>query len=301
MNRAQRLLILFSRLTKNQYVNKEQIAHEFNVHPRTIQRDIEDIREYLSDSNEHFYRQEIIYDHSKNAYTISKHNELKDSLPLRMLLLQLHSLSPIMHKRLYDTLKSIISENYSHDITYLSTLLNDFNIVESKTEYHLVIQLLDAIRENKDINIILNNRLINNVIPLKIIYRFREFHLIFMHQDEEKSMPVSHITSIQEVHISNSKRDMTSTFEMTKDVWHKLKDVFDVTIIESSTDERMVATFNVTKGEMIDALYRFSPYIRLIHSPFSSDFFNHLLRLNQTYFTQSIIQSKKENINENSK
>ncbi|WP_414055551.1 helix-turn-helix transcriptional regulator [Macrococcus equi] len=294
MNRAQRLLILYSRLTKNQYVNKEEIALEFNVHPRTIQRDIEDIREYLSNSNEHFYRQEIVYSHSENAYTISNHHLLKDSLPLRMILIQLYSLSPIIHRQVYETLKLIITENYSHDIRYLSILINAFKVVDNHTDYQLVSQLQDAITEKHIVNIVLDDIVIYNVHPLKIIYSHSDFSLVFRQDESEKSLKISGIKSIQKVHDFSASSQKTSTLEMTKEIWNILKDIFDVVLIESITNDSIIVSFNMTRIDLFETLLRYSPHIRLVDSPFSNDFFGHILSLNQTYFTQQIIMESEK-------
>ena len=295
MNRAQRLLILYSRLTKKQYVNKEEIAHEFDVHPRTIQRDIEDIREYLSDSNEHFYRQEIIYNHSENGYTISNHHVLKNSLPLRMILIQLYSQSPVIHNEIYETLKLIINDSYSHDIQALSNLLSEFKVIESNIEYQLVSQLQDAIREKDIINIILENDMIYNVIPIKIFYRHTEFHLIIKENNDEKTIRCDRIKSIQKEGQAKASKKQVSTLEMSKAVWYTLKDLFEVVLIESISDDSIIVTFNITKVDLFDTLLKFSPYIRLVNSPFANDFYSHLLSLNQTYFTQQIMLDSKIN------
>lgn len=75
---------------------------------------------------------------------------------------------------------------------------------------------------------------------------------------------------------------------MTKEVWHTLKDIYEVRLIESITDATIIVSFNMTRKNVFELLLVHSPYIRLINSPYSKDFYDYLLRLNQVYFTQQI-------------
>ena len=53
MEQAFRVLNIYDKLLKNETVNKLELATEFNVNPRTIQRDIDNIRHYLYESTLH--------------------------------------------------------------------------------------------------------------------------------------------------------------------------------------------------------------------------------------------------------
>lgn len=292
LNRAQRLLILYSRLIKNRYINKEEIAYEFGVNPRTVQRDIDEIRTYLSDSNEHLYRQEIIYNHSLNAYSISNHLSHRDSYPLRMILTQLYSLSPVMHEKIYDTLKTIITENYNHDMNELVRLLKQFAVIDSESDYKIISQIQNAIFHNDKICIVTSRDVITNTIPLEINYKHSDFFLTYRSEENEFTIKLSTISSIKEERQKSTGQEATTTFEMTKDVWHILKDLYKVTIIESITDNNIIASFNMTKESVIETLLIYSPNIRLINSLYSNEFYNHLLSLNHVYYTQQIRPDK---------
>lgn len=61
MNKAQRLLTIYTRLLNNQGVNKMNLADELEVDERTIQRDIDDIRNYLFDNDDFQQRMEVTY------------------------------------------------------------------------------------------------------------------------------------------------------------------------------------------------------------------------------------------------
>lgn len=63
--KVDRTLKLYDKLINGEIVNKKELADEFNVNLRTMQRDIDDIRNYLSDNYE---TKNISYDHKQNGY-----------------------------------------------------------------------------------------------------------------------------------------------------------------------------------------------------------------------------------------
>lgn len=66
-NKANRILTIYDRLRKGYVLSKKEIASEFGVNVRTIQRDFDDIRNYLADN---FQGEEIIYDYQAKGYII---------------------------------------------------------------------------------------------------------------------------------------------------------------------------------------------------------------------------------------
>lgn len=68
MEQAYRVLNIYSKLLKKQTVNKADLAKQFEVNPRTIQRDIDNIRYYLHEANLHSdIEEEITFDQSKTV------------------------------------------------------------------------------------------------------------------------------------------------------------------------------------------------------------------------------------------
>lgn len=65
-----RALTLLKRLEQGKKINRKDFAEEFKVDPRTIQRDIRNLRMCLSDSCIEGISQEIIYDGKKNTYVL---------------------------------------------------------------------------------------------------------------------------------------------------------------------------------------------------------------------------------------
>ncbi len=67
-NKGFRLLNIYERLNKGEKIKKEKLAEEFGVSPKSIQRDIDDLRAYISEF--HIYENEmtIRYSKSDNSY-----------------------------------------------------------------------------------------------------------------------------------------------------------------------------------------------------------------------------------------
>lgn len=67
-NKGFRLLSIYERLNKGELLTKDKMAIEFGVSEKTIQRDIDDLRAYLSET--HFSETEVLikYDKSKGGY-----------------------------------------------------------------------------------------------------------------------------------------------------------------------------------------------------------------------------------------
>ena len=62
-----RLLQMYTRLLRGEGLNKRKLAREFGVTEKSVQRDIEDLREYFSGDGG---RSEILYDVRTHAYTL---------------------------------------------------------------------------------------------------------------------------------------------------------------------------------------------------------------------------------------
>ncbi len=75
MDKVTRMLFLYSKLIQGEKINKTSFCMETDSLPRTFDRDIEDIRLYLS---EFYYGNELFYDKLENVYYFT--NPLKKSL-----------------------------------------------------------------------------------------------------------------------------------------------------------------------------------------------------------------------------
>lgn len=74
-NKTMRILEIYTRLMNGHGINKSEKAKFYNVNTRSIQRDIEDIRRYLSNEAANTgFTNSIKYDRSKNIYRFEQSN-----------------------------------------------------------------------------------------------------------------------------------------------------------------------------------------------------------------------------------
>lgn len=67
-NKGFRLLEMYERLKKGEYVVKAKLAEDYAVSEKTIQRDIDDLRAFLMQNQYEGSEVDIRYSKAKNAY-----------------------------------------------------------------------------------------------------------------------------------------------------------------------------------------------------------------------------------------
>jgi predicted DNA-binding transcriptional regulator YafY len=67
-----RLLFMYERLNKGELLCKSQLVNNFGVTPKTVQRDIDDLRAYLSETHQYEPEVAIKYDKSRKGYYLVK-------------------------------------------------------------------------------------------------------------------------------------------------------------------------------------------------------------------------------------
>ena len=74
--KATRILGIYTRLLNGKYVNKPELAKHYNTSERSIQRDIDDIRSFLDDTEENDgVINSIIYDRAHKGYNLKRTND----------------------------------------------------------------------------------------------------------------------------------------------------------------------------------------------------------------------------------
>ena len=72
-DKAFRMLSMYDRLLSGQVLFKREEANRFGVNEKSIQRDIEEIREYLGDQAvQTSSTKELVYDHGQHGYRIGQ-------------------------------------------------------------------------------------------------------------------------------------------------------------------------------------------------------------------------------------
>lgn len=109
-DKAKRILSLYTQLINGHLINKSQAAVEFGVDERSIQRDIEDIRNFLEVNNDCNGFNTVIYDRNQKGYRLEHIYKIKltnsEILALCKILLDSRSLTK---EEMTDILDKLIS------------------------------------------------------------------------------------------------------------------------------------------------------------------------------------------------
>ena len=74
-----RSLVIYTRLINGELINKHQLADEFEVNERTIQRDIDDIRHFLDViALETGSRNYVLYDRQEKGFRLENIYEIEN-------------------------------------------------------------------------------------------------------------------------------------------------------------------------------------------------------------------------------
>ena len=200
--KSRRILIIFSKLSNGEKVNKKSLCLLFNVSSKTIQRDIDDIRSYISIENYGDY-EEIKYNKKdKNYYLISKKEEQlekEEILILIKILLESRALNKkeldrIINK-LMNTLKIKIDINESRVISnmirneqlYYKPLLHGKDLLNLLWEFSCFIYKRNVV-EIKYVNLLKSEK-ITKIEPVAIMFSEYYFYLIAYKQNEDYKFP----------------------------------------------------------------------------------------------------------------
>ncbi len=90
MDKAERILLVFCRLLKHEWLNKTNLALEFNTTERTIERDMQSIRAVLSEARSPAV---LLWDRQKGSYILNhyQHRPLQSMEALTILKILLGS------------------------------------------------------------------------------------------------------------------------------------------------------------------------------------------------------------------
>src|SRR5699024_12264829 len=113
LDRAFRILTIYNRLLQNKSVNKQSLTLEIETSPRTIQRDIDDIRNFLYESKSCISAtKEITYDYKSESYKIEQ-NKRENMYYMYDILTALYLTTPKLSHYFYQYLKLLIIKHHS--------------------------------------------------------------------------------------------------------------------------------------------------------------------------------------------
>lgn len=154
-NKSFRLLNIYEKLNRGDNVTKSQLANEFGVTPKTIQRDIGELKIYLAETYKDELDKEIIYEIKEGHYKLKKTGTEwitnKEALIMIKILLDGRSLNK---EELNQLIEKLLLQVEPKDRTYISKLINSERMgyvqpIHKKPLIDIVWELSDYIHKNE--------------------------------------------------------------------------------------------------------------------------------------------------------
>lgn len=152
--KVKRILSIYERLNKGEIIVKSKEAKSFSVDPKTIQRDIEDLRDYFEESS---LNNSVVYDRKLKGYRISKKVGYdfsdKDIYVLSKILLESRAFTKVEMNRILDILKAL-----SDDKNKLEKMISNdkFNYTPPKHGRNIIDFIWDvnySIRAHREVKV----------------------------------------------------------------------------------------------------------------------------------------------------
>lgn len=194
MDKITRILLLYSKLTKGEEINKTVFCFENDCSPRTFDRDIEDIRLYLSES---FSLMELTYDRGRNTYFIAGTKRLELE-PMEYLFVErILKDTAVLRKDEFEILTSHLLSNTENGTTLNSFKSEVCNCYESPLHNKALLKihgdLVSIIRAKKCIRVKYfktnGEEVKRDVIPCAVKYDLGYLYLIGYRENKMDDYP----------------------------------------------------------------------------------------------------------------
>lgn len=185
-----RVLDIYQRLLCGEYVSVHKLAEEYEVSSKSISRDINELKNFLYDSQDRIGGCEILYSYQEKAYYLEMDNFLwsKELLAILKILLASRSLKEEQMKSMIDKIESFMSAKDKKMIHELVTK-EIYHYIPVGADCNNVLDNLwgisQCIKEQKEITIeyykMDRSKITRKVKPLSIVFSEYYFYLIATH------------------------------------------------------------------------------------------------------------------------
>lgn len=211
MDKTTRILLLYSKLIRGEPINKISFCMETDINGRTFDRDIEDIRLYLS---ELFQVEELRYDRERNNYYLSgvqrQEMEITEYQFLEHLLIE----SRILRKDELTGIMIRLASNTKNIRQYMQRRIEELNQYEEKQEVALL-------KMHGDLQVMIDNEVVIRInylltkerqeqiviIPCNLEYDEEIVYLAAYNVDDKCS--VLHFYEVEKIESFTIKRGQT--------------------------------------------------------------------------------------------
>ena len=215
MNDQERLLTIFLRLQSGAHLSKLQLADEFGVSEKTIQRDFSLLGHYLE--SQPIVAAELAYDakhHTRYLKGKSLFNK-KDILVISKILLENRSLNKDENKSLIDSLLALISKEEQKEIYQIiaSELLNYAPLSDTQNRIDKIWEWSEIIRKELVLEIRYqspyNSEKQHTILPVSLYHDVHYFYVVAYNLTFESYMTLK-LDRIIDWKVSNEKKPQIS-------------------------------------------------------------------------------------------
>lgn len=290
MDRSHRLLTIYTRLLQNKFVNKFELTKEFNTSPRTIQRDIDQIRNYLYETDDWYgHKKNVIYNHKNESYAL-EHTQAINNHPFFYILVVLLTINNKIDNMLYQYLKHLITIFHSDNKSQLLSIIDKQQQELDGLQYNNLSEIGKALFFKKRIHL---KKLDIVVSPITLKYEMDNFHLLYQYEEQRYKININ-----QELFEMNNKavesinqlEHLESiTVEIDKSVWAYIRKKYQIALIEKYAKDKLIVQMDISFDEALNLSFVYRSKIRII-SPdnLKNSIITELLKLNETYLRQTI-------------
>lgn len=288
MDKATRVLTLFTRLINGDIVKKSDFSETSNVGEKSVQRDINDLNTFFYESdywnNKHT---KIIYKRSLDGYVLSNHTYSNNSLSLLSLLIKIKSLTPVLHINVYNLFLDYISNNRIEDKYILKNVLDHFNLRQEKLPGENLMKLQECITKKLKVRIILKDKIII-IKPLSLMYMHYDYWLTYEHESNiytEKVRNIRKLYILEESSYESVSNNQPVKFEVDLSIWPQFKQQFSIKqILEYTTDNKIITLVSCTELDAYYISYQLAPLARMLGpQPYINSFINRLDEIKNIY------------------
>lgn len=189
MDQSHRLLTIYTRLLQNKFVNKYELTKELNMSLRTIQRDIDQIRNYLYETNDWYgHKKNVIYNYKNESYSL-ENTQTTNNNAFFYILAVLLMINNEINDELYQYLKHMISTFHSDYKTELLKLIDTKHIEQDELLFFNLSEMGKALYMKKAIHL---RELDIPVSPITLEYETGSFYLIYQYKEEQHKLNIQH-------------------------------------------------------------------------------------------------------------
>lgn len=195
-DKVARVLFLYDRLNEGEVLNKYELANEFGVNERSIQRDIDDIRLYLA---ERCTGEEVVYDHTKRGYYKTATFEGKlSSIELLVIAKILLDSRAFTKSEMQGLIQSILIQASEADRKAIKDIINNevhhyTPVSHNKSLLKMIWDICYSIRQQQIIEISYERmdgkESLRNVRPVSVLFSEYYFYLVAYIENSEHSRP----------------------------------------------------------------------------------------------------------------